>query len=215
LIALESNTPDGSGQQNLTALGRHEKMMSRIIPIKATFQVEILGGVQRVIRESIFRRCIDTGLFKNFEPVRSKMKLQHTSIYRGGATAQYNLFETDNCKLRINPHEQLVMSGFQLASKGGGITDVELKVGLEDIPAILHALAEAIPESATILADVAASAIKRNAESLTTKTEAIRLASRALRLVKQQVGLVAIELQVSDENELRENLDLAMDALNI
>ncbi len=58
---------------------------------------------------------------------------------------------------------------FNLASKGGGITAVNLQIGIADLPVILNDLAIYMPESAGMLSECAAIATKKNMEMLNVK----------------------------------------------
>jgi hypothetical protein len=113
------------------------------------------------------------------------MKLEHTKIYRGGVTAPRITLETNECSCNIS--ERALDFRFQLASKGGGTTEVLLRIGLDDLPLILEGIADAMPEkSVGTLSDCAALANKKILEQL---TEARRVQSdekaRASSLVEK------------------------------
>lgn len=88
--------------------------------------------------------------------------LKHTKIYRGGLTSPYQSMETRECSFHANTGENALDIRFNLASKGGGTTSVLVQVGLDDLPVILEAVANTIPESVGVLLDCAAVAYKRN-----------------------------------------------------
>jgi hypothetical protein len=113
-------------------------------------------------------------------------KLEHTKIYRGGVTASYLTTETSECSFNTNISKRALDFRFQLASKGGGTTDVLLRIGLDDLPLILEGIAGAMPESVGTLSNCAALANKKILEQL---TEARRVQSdekaRASSLVEK------------------------------
>lgn len=93
-------------------------------------------------------------------------KLKHTKIHRGGITAQYLTTETRECSFNTNISQKALDLRFNLASKGGGTTSVLLQIGMADLPLILQAIAETMPESVGVLSDCAALANKKNLEQL-------------------------------------------------
>ena len=93
-------------------------------------------------------------------------ELENTKIYRGGVTAPYITLETKRCSFHANTKNNALDLRFKLASKGGGTTSVLLQIGLEDLPAILDAVANNMPESVGVLSDCAAIANKKNLEQL-------------------------------------------------
>ena len=113
-------------------------------------------------------------------------KLEHTKIYRGGVTAPHLTTETSECSFHTNISNRALDFRFHLASKGGGTTEVLLRIGLDDLPLILEGIAGAMPESVGTPSDCAALANKKILEQL---TEARRVQSdekaRASSLVEK------------------------------
>jgi hypothetical protein len=72
------------------------------------------------------------------------VQLEHTTILRAGITASRYNHESANCRLSVNDSLQTLEFGFCPASKGGGTTDVLLRIGEGDLPAILEAIAEVL-----------------------------------------------------------------------
>src|SRR6185369_12569909 len=72
--------------------------------------------------------------------------LEHSKVFRGGVTAPHLTAETRWCTYNVNLSDQALDLRFNLASKGGGTTSVLLQIGRKDLPAILDAIAEAIPD---------------------------------------------------------------------
>lgn len=93
-------------------------------------------------------------------------ELKNTKIYRGGVTAPNLTLETRTCSFHANVKEKSVDIKFNLASKGGGTTEVLLQIGLDDLPLILEAVADKMPESVGVLSDCAAIANKKNLAQL-------------------------------------------------
>ena len=73
-------------------------------------------------------------------------KLENTKIFRSGVTAAKFNFETSQCSFDTNISTRAFEFRFCVASKGGGITDVLLRIGLDDLPLILEGIAGAMPE---------------------------------------------------------------------
>jgi hypothetical protein len=78
------------------------------------------------------------------------VNLEHTNILRSGITAPRYNTETANCWLSVNDGPPALEFSFCLASKGGGTTDVLLRVGEGDFPAILEAIAEVLKDSRAV-----------------------------------------------------------------
>ena len=113
-------------------------------------------------------------------------KLQHSKVYRAGVTANYLNIETSDCSFNPNASDKTLDLRFHLASKGGGTTSVLFQLGLDDLPAVLSAIATALPESVGALSSAAAVA---NAKVLEQLAEARRVQgddkARAAALVEQ------------------------------
>ena len=92
--------------------------------------------------------------------------LKHSKIYRGVVTSSYISFETSTCSARVNTVQGTLEIGFNMASKGGGTTNVSLRIGRDDFPAILEDIARKMPESVGMLSDCAAIANKQNLQDL-------------------------------------------------
>lgn len=93
-------------------------------------------------------------------------KLEHSKIFRSGATVPRWNFETSHCSVSVNQTNGTLEIRFDLASKGGGTTDVLLRIGENDFPAILREIASKMPSSVGILSDCASIANKKNLELL-------------------------------------------------
>ena len=123
--------------------------------------------------------------------------LKHTEVYRGGMTAQHLTIETSECSFHANASGRAMDLSFKLASKGGGTTSVLLRIGIDDLPQILEAIATAMPESVGVLSDCAALANKKNLEQL---TEARRVQTDAKAMAEALVAkLVVVEEFVSQK----------------
>ena len=97
---------------------------------------------------------------------RKSFPLQHTKIFRSGATAKNHNFETDVCVAAVVPTTKSVSLSFSLKSKGGGNTYVSVNIGLEELPTILDTIAEELPESVVALSAASAIASKKILEQL-------------------------------------------------
>jgi hypothetical protein len=89
-------------------------------------------------------------------------ELTDTRVLRGGVTARWLEFETKKCSFEVDKSDKSLDFHFTLASKGGGTTEVLLRVGQGDLPMILDTIAHEIPKAAAILATSAAAASAMN-----------------------------------------------------
>jgi len=87
------------------------------------------------------------------------MELQHSKVRRGGVTARYWYGSTQNVYCAAD-NEGLRFT-FNIPSKGGGHTAVELRVGSKDLRAILLETAQALPKQAAMFTEVAHLAVSR------------------------------------------------------
>jgi hypothetical protein len=102
----------------------------------------------------------------DLEARRSVADLKNTKTYRGGVTAPQLTLETRQCSFSTNIKDNALDIRFNIASKGGGTTSVLVRIGLEDLPLVLDAVASRMPESVGVLSDCAALANKKNLEQL-------------------------------------------------
>ena len=91
-------------------------------------------------------------------------KLGHAKVMRSGVTARTWNYETNTA--RYEADEDSVSFSFDIASKGGGRTDILLTVGVEDLPAILEDLAHQSPDFQTVLVDALSTAIHEGPKPL-------------------------------------------------
>jgi len=95
------------------------------------------------------------------------MRLNNSRIFRGGITASELSLVPGDYEATINPLDfEILHVQFDLASKGGGTTSVLLKIGKNDLKAIMKEIARKMPESASIFLDCAAVANRKNLELL-------------------------------------------------
>jgi hypothetical protein len=92
--------------------------------------------------------------------------LKNAKVYRGGITAQGLSHETSVCTFDVNKSKDALDFRFSLASKGGGVTLVMLRVGIDDLSEMLHEVATKMPEQVGLLSDCAAVANRKNLEAL-------------------------------------------------
>lgn len=152
-------------------------------------------------------------------------KLQHSKVYRAGVTANYLNIETSECSFHANTSDKTLDLRFHLASKGGGTTSVLFQLGLDDLPAVLNAIASALPESVGALSSAAVTA---NAKVLEQLAQARRVQTndkaRAAALVEQLEAVSEFVSQKyydapagSDEVEaaVKTKLDEALNSLRV
>lgn len=150
-------------------------------------------------------------------------KLEHSKVYRAGVTAQYLNIETSDCSFHVNASDKTLDLRFHLASKGGGTTSVLFQIGMDDLPAILEAIASAMPESVGTLSHCAALANKKLLEQLIEarrvqaddKARATTLTEK-LEVVSEFVSKKYYEAPAgSDEHEaaVKAQLDEVVDSL--
>lgn len=92
--------------------------------------------------------------------------LKHTDIYRAGVSARSLNLETRKCSFHENTAKNALDLRFNLASKGGGTTSVLLRIGMNDLSAILEAIANKMPENVGVFSDCASIANKKNQQQL-------------------------------------------------
>ena len=92
--------------------------------------------------------------------------LKHTNIYRCGVSARYLNLETRKCSFSADTAKNALDLRFHLASKGGGTTSVLLQIGMNDLSAILEAIANKMPENVGVFSDCASIANKKNLQQL-------------------------------------------------
>jgi len=125
-------------------------------------------------------------------------ELKHTTIYRCGSTAPRFNLETSKCSFETNISKGALDLRFQIASKGGGTTEVLLRIRLDDLAPMLESIADEIPEIVVgTLSDCAALANKKILEQL---TEARRVQSdEKVRLSSAVEQLEGVEEFVSEK----------------
>ncbi len=93
-------------------------------------------------------------------------QLKYSKVFRGGATAQSLSFETRRCSAKANIESKTLDINFELASKGGGITRVLLRINKKDFLPIMQDIAENIPDVAGSFLECAVIANNKNSEIL-------------------------------------------------
>ncbi len=150
--------------------------------------------------------------------------LNNSKVYRGGVTAPYLNLETRRCTFNVNTRDDALDLRFKLASKGGGTTSVLLQVGKSDLSDVLEAIAQAMPEMASIFSTCASIANGKNIDLL---AEARRVKNdEKARAVKIVEDLESVEEFVSEkyyaapagederEAKIREKLEEVISSLN-
>jgi hypothetical protein len=150
-------------------------------------------------------------------------QLKHSKVYRGGATAPSLSFETSQCSASVGMKTESLELRFAIASKGGGTTEILLRIGKGDFQVLLQEIASKLPENVGVLSECAALANKTNLQLL----QAARKVhddekARAKKLVED---LEDVESFVSDkyheapvgqderEEHVRDKLDSVMSSL--
>jgi hypothetical protein len=77
--------------------------------------------------------------------------LKHVRISRSGVTARRYHFETSQCRYGVD--EDGLRLRFDIASKGGGRTDILVEIGSDGLPAILEEIATATPRALELFTD--------------------------------------------------------------
>lgn len=100
------------------------------------------------------------------------VELKATRVSRAGVTATTWNYGTERCAFRAN--EDDVQFRFNIASKGGGRTDIRLAVGAEDLPAILTEIAESHPRALALFTEALLKAHDRRMASIAERASAAR-----------------------------------------
>ena len=91
------------------------------------------------------------------------LKLESAKLYRAGRTARSWSHETDDVK--VGTVKEAIRLNFNLNSKGGGITQVQLEVGAQDFAALVSVMLSADRGTATqVIAAALASEIAKQPE---------------------------------------------------
>jgi len=88
------------------------------------------------------------------------MKIKNGKVYRGGLTApSYNREETDLIARRVSGSgEDFVAFEANIASKGGGVTQVSLRVPISQLVSLIDLVDD--PDQSTFPGDLARSSLK-------------------------------------------------------
>ena len=65
-------------------------------------------------------------------------KLKHTKVYRGGSSGGYASLETEVCGISANIKAGHISLSFSLRAAGGGTTDVNVQISVDDFPTLLE-----------------------------------------------------------------------------
>lgn len=93
-------------------------------------------------------------------------QLKNSKVYRGGVTAPSLSHETSKCSASVDVRGETLDIRFNIASKGGGTTQVLLRIGKSDFQTVIQEIASKLPQSVGILSDCASVANKKNLELL-------------------------------------------------
>jgi hypothetical protein len=89
------------------------------------------------------------------------LQLKHSVVRRGGSKDTKISFETREIEVSVVEKIGALCFDFQIASKGGGNTSIELRILKGDIDTLLHEIATRIPETAVTFLDCAGIAVKK------------------------------------------------------
>jgi hypothetical protein len=150
-------------------------------------------------------------------------QLKHAKIYRGGVTAPSLSFESSQCSASVDQSDGALEFSFNLASKGGGTTHVQLQIGKGDFLAVLQEIATKMPESVAVLSECASIANRKNLELLEVArkvqdNEKARANSllRSLEVVEEFVNQKWYEAppgQDEEEERIRDQLQAVIGSL--
>lgn len=104
--------------------------------------------------------------------------LDHASVSRSGVTAPRFNFETSRCMYGADSDG--LAFRFNIASKGGGQTDILLRIGTGDLPSVLYELASSHPRAADLFLGALRDAQAERARSLTVQLQDLATRSKAV-----------------------------------
>lgn len=116
--------------------------------------------------------------------------LKYAKIYRGGYTASSIMMESEQCSFRMNGLRNALDFHFHIASKGGGMTRVLLRVGIEDLPIILEDVAKNAPGTVSVFASCAALAGAKNLEILNEAQRRMQSEHEGIEKLIEQLEVV-------------------------
>lgn len=142
-------------------------------------------------------------------------ELEHSQVFRGGRTAPSRNFETERVRYAVVSLDGgRIAFRFDLASKGGGTTEVLFNVGIDDLRTILLEIAEKQPDKLDIFLECVAVASRKNRELLdkvtqthSTAMNAVRTAIRELQPVERFVSNKYIAAPAGDDDAEAEAKD--------
>jgi hypothetical protein len=152
------------------------------------------------------------------------VELKHSKIFRGGITASRLTFETRSCSFCANAEGRSLDIRFELASKGGGTTAVLLQIGIDDLPMILEAIANELPEcagalsySSSVASRIVLQQLKDARKVLADNKARAKKLSRTLENIKEVVWDNYIEVLLGDnerEADACKQFEKVVDALS-
>lgn len=73
--------------------------------------------------------------------------LKDSAVRRGGQTSRYSEFETNNIRIHASDGSKAILVTFSIASKGGGVTVVDVTIRSEDFQLLIESMVEADRQS--------------------------------------------------------------------
>ena len=149
--------------------------------------------------------------------------LKHSKVFRGGSTAPNLTFESSACQMSASRSEDALEFNFTIASKGGGNTDVLLRIGRGDVAAILEEIATQLPDTAVLLSDSASIAVESSLKQFdkTQAEQAVEIArvkssvNESLDNLIQLANFItsAVACEFADAKKMSEKYSLALGSL--
>ncbi len=113
------------------------------------------------------------------------IRLKSTKVYRGGVSASELRRESTISRARVDKGSKSLEFEFNIASKGGGTTQILLEIGQEDFKSILNEIASLLPQNVGLFSECALIANKCNMDLLKkTEGEQEKLVLRTQELLK-------------------------------
>jgi hypothetical protein len=131
--------------------------------------------------------------------------LKHVRISRSGVTAPRYHFETSQCHYGVD--EDGLRLQFDIASKGGGRTDILVTIGSDGLPAVLEEIAAARPRALELFTDALRDArvaqAKEQSTELSKVIEGVALLNDYLseRYFEKPVGKDRLEAELLETSE--------------
>ena len=102
------------------------------------------------------------------------INLDSTTIYRAGRTARRLKYENDKVNGIIDGEEGVIRLSFNIKSKGGGITDIQVEIGRPDFEKLIIEYCNIMPKSEALMIRALSNSIALNNKAFESVIETVK-----------------------------------------